>query len=170
MADAGSAIFNKKATEKLRSPDDLDKYVRVTNPSVWVVLAACVVLLAGLLAWGAFGSVSTSVSATGVCVKGDTFCFLPTDKATEISVGDAANVQGEKMTVASISPLPVSIDEAKSAVESDYLVSTLMQGDWAYIVSFDGDGDYDFAENVPLNVNITTERITPISLIFGGNS
>ena len=66
MANASSSIFNKKASEKLRNPDDLDKYLRVTNPSVWIVIAACVVLLLGLLAWGVFGTVSTSVKGIGV--------------------------------------------------------------------------------------------------------
>ena len=28
------ALFNKKATEKLNSPDDLDNYVRVARPGV----------------------------------------------------------------------------------------------------------------------------------------
>ena len=39
MADEQNSIFTKKASDKLRSPDDLNEYVRVTNPSVWVVLA-----------------------------------------------------------------------------------------------------------------------------------
>lgn len=65
MAQASPSIFNKRATERLRSPDDLEKYVQVTNPSVWVVLGACIALLAGLLAWGIFGTVSTNVSAQG---------------------------------------------------------------------------------------------------------
>ena len=32
MAEQTRTIFNQRAAEKLRSPDDLDKYVRVTNP------------------------------------------------------------------------------------------------------------------------------------------
>jgi hypothetical protein len=56
VAEADNSIFTKKATDKLRSPDDLDEYVRVTNPSVWVVLAACIVLLVGLFAWAVFGT------------------------------------------------------------------------------------------------------------------
>ena len=37
MPDAkpSMSIFNLKASEKLRNPDDLDKYIRVTKPSVW---------------------------------------------------------------------------------------------------------------------------------------
>ena len=167
MADAGSLIFNKKASEKLRSPDDLDKYVRVTNPSVWVVLAACVVLLAGLLAWGLLGTVSTSVSTTGVCVKGQAMCFLTADEAAKVNEGDAANVGGERMTVSTISDVPISRDEAKNLLSSDYLVSSLIDGDWAYVVHFEDDTS-DLREAVPLTVNITVERIAPISLVFGG--
>ena len=56
MADDKSSIFTEKAQDKLRSPDDLDEYVRVTNPSIWVVLAACAVLLVSLFAWGLLGT------------------------------------------------------------------------------------------------------------------
>ena len=170
MADAQSSIFNKKATEKLRSPDDLDKYVRVTNPSVWVVMAACVVLLAGLLAWGVFGTVATSVSATGVHVDDDVICFLPAEKAAKVHVGDTAYVDGKLLEVESLSALPVSRDEAKEIVASDYLLSALFEGDWVYIVNFSGDEGREFGENVPLSVSITTERIAPISLIFGNDA
>lgn len=41
MANETSGLFTEKVAKKLRSPDDLDEYVRVTNPSIWVVLAAC---------------------------------------------------------------------------------------------------------------------------------
>ena len=51
MANDRNNRFREKASKKLRSPDDLDEYVRVTNPSVWVVLAACATLMIGLFAW-----------------------------------------------------------------------------------------------------------------------
>ena len=169
MADVENSIFNKKAAEKLRSPDDLDKFLRVTNPSVWVVLAACVALLAGLLAWGALGAVTTSVSTTGVAVDGKAMCFLAAEDAAKVHVGDIANVGGEKMTVAKVAAVPVSKDEAGKILVSDYLVHSLVKGDWAYQVTFDGDAS-DLANGVPLTVTITVERIAPISLILGGNA
>ena len=165
MADAANSIFNQRATEKLRSPDDLDKYVRVTNPSVWVVLAACIALLAGLLTWGVFGSVTTSVPATGVLVDGQVMCFLKADDTAKVNAGDAANVDGERMTVKEITSVPLSRDEAGKILKSDYLVNDLMNGDWAYRVVFDGDTS-DLTSGVPLHVSITTERIAPISLVL----
>ena len=165
MADAASSIFNKKATEKLRSPDDLDKYVRVTNPSVWVVLVACIALIAGLLAWGIFGSVTTSVSATGTVISGEAKCFLMADDASRVAVGDDANFGGENMKVSGVTRVPISAGESKDILKSDYLVSALVKGDWVYVVSFEGDLS-NLDQEIPLPVHITTERMAPISLIL----
>ena len=166
MADETNSIFTEKATDRLRSPDDLDEYVRVTNPSVWVVLGACAVLMIGLFAWGFLGTAETSVGAVGTYVKGEVVCFLPAEKAANIHAGDVTTVDSKLMKVASISAVPVSRDEAREIVGGDYLASTLVGGDWTYVVRFDGDGEPGFTEGVPLSVTITTERIAPISLIF----
>ena len=170
MAEAAGSIFNEKAAEKLRSPDDLDKYVRVTNPSAWAIVGACAALLLGLLAWGVFGAVTTSVSATGAFVDGVAMCFLPAEDAAKVHVGDAANVAGEQMSVSEVSAVPLSLSEAHEELGSDYLASALVSGDWAYQIAFSGDGDYSFASGVPLAVTITVERVSPISLVLGSAS
>lgn len=169
MADIESNIFNKKATEKLRSPDDLDKFVRVTNPSVWVILAAFVALLVGLLAWGVFGSVTTSVTATGVVVNDEAMCFISMDQAAKVDEGDDANVGGERMTVSKVAAVPLSRNEAGKFLPGDYLASSLVKDDWSYQVVFEGDTS-ELTEGVPLTVSITVERVAPISLILGGNA
>jgi len=50
-------IFRKAAIDRVASPEQLTDYIRVSSPSVWAVLAACVILLAALLVWGFFGQV-----------------------------------------------------------------------------------------------------------------
>jgi len=167
MADIGSSIFNKKATEKLRNPDDLNKYVQVTNPGIWVVLIACIALLLGFLAWGMFGSVTTSVSGTGVCVDGRAMCFLQAEDAAKVHAGDIANVGGQRMEVDEVAAVPFSRDEVDRVLLSDYLVSTLVKGDWGYQVTFKGDTS-NLTSGVPLPVSITTEYIAPMKLILGG--
>ena len=52
-----NGIFQEKSMERVSSPEALNDYIRVTTPSVWIVLAAVVVLLAGMLAWSIFGTV-----------------------------------------------------------------------------------------------------------------
>ena len=48
-------IFRKKILDRIKSPDDLKDYVRITHPGVWLLLIAVIVLLAGACIWGAFG-------------------------------------------------------------------------------------------------------------------
>ena len=168
MADETKVMFNQRAAEKLRNPEDLDKYVRVTNPGVWMVLLACSALLVGLLAWGVFGSVTTSVSTTGTSVDGRVICLLSADELARIDVGDVANVAGQTMTVSSIAKIPVSFGEAAEILKSDYLAATLMADEWAYPVEFYGDAS-KLDTGIPLAIYITTERFAPISLILGGN-
>jgi len=50
-------IYREKAVQRVNRPEDLNDYVRVTTPSVWIVLIAVLLLLAGILAWTIFGSV-----------------------------------------------------------------------------------------------------------------
>ena len=53
----GAELFRKKSIEKVSTPEQLNDYIRVTTPSVWVVLIATALLLAGMLVWGVFGSI-----------------------------------------------------------------------------------------------------------------
>ena len=50
-----NSIFRKKSIDKVSSPEKLDDYIRVTTPSVWITLAAIVILLVGIIVWGFFG-------------------------------------------------------------------------------------------------------------------
>lgn len=47
-------IFRKKSVDKMSSPEQLNDYIKVTNPGVWMVLAAIAVLLAGVCVWGKY--------------------------------------------------------------------------------------------------------------------
>ena len=51
------SIFRQKSIDRVSSPEQLNDYIRVTTPSVWIVLIALVVLLVGMLAWSVLGSV-----------------------------------------------------------------------------------------------------------------
>ena len=53
------SIFRQKSMDRISSPEDLNDYIRVTNPSVWVVLLALVLLLIGMLSWSILGTVET---------------------------------------------------------------------------------------------------------------
>ena len=40
-----SQLFRKSSIDRVSSPEQLNSYIRVSNPGVWLVLAAVVLLL-----------------------------------------------------------------------------------------------------------------------------
>ena len=44
-------IFRKNSLERLSSPDKLNEYIRVSRPSVWIILGAIIVLIAAVAFW-----------------------------------------------------------------------------------------------------------------------
>ena len=44
-------VFRKKSLEQISSPEQLNDYLRVTNPAVWLLLTAVILLLVGVLIW-----------------------------------------------------------------------------------------------------------------------
>ncbi len=53
----GKSIFRKKSLERVTSPEQLNDYIRVTTPSVWIILAATLILIIGTLVWAVFGKI-----------------------------------------------------------------------------------------------------------------
>lgn len=72
-----SSLFREKSLERVSSPDQMDDYVRVIMPSVWLALLAVAILVVGIIAWSAFGSVpaengeSTTVPVLPVSINND---------------------------------------------------------------------------------------------------
>ena len=57
------SIFRQKNIDRINSPESLNDYVKVTNPSVWIVLIGVVVLIIGAIVFGTVGKVDTNVIA-----------------------------------------------------------------------------------------------------------
>ena len=64
-----SNIFRKQTVDRIKSPEDLTDYLKVTNPGIWFTLAAVIVLLAGLIVWASVGKLETKVGATAAQVS-----------------------------------------------------------------------------------------------------
>ena len=43
------SVFRKKSVDRVNSPEQLNSYIHVTGPSVWLILAGVAVLLIGFL-------------------------------------------------------------------------------------------------------------------------
>ena len=44
-------IFRQKALERISSPEQLHDFIQVARPSIWLLLAAIIILLFGAAVW-----------------------------------------------------------------------------------------------------------------------
>ena len=96
-------IFREKSLERLSSPEELNDYLHVTNPAIWVVLAAVILLLSGLLIWSSFTSIESSAFGTAVAEKGVlTITFEDEKKEQNIKPGMEATVGDIQAEISSV--------------------------------------------------------------------
>ena len=56
-------LFREKSLERISSPEELNDYLRVSTPNLWLTLVAVIVLLVGLLVWASVGKLETTIDA-----------------------------------------------------------------------------------------------------------
>ena len=89
-------LFRQKSMEKITSPEQMNDYIRVSNPGIWMVLAAVIVLLAGVCVWGVFGRLDTSLQTGGVCQNGRLIVYISEKDFSDISEKAIISVNGNE--------------------------------------------------------------------------
>ena len=137
----GEEIFRKKSIDRIKSPEALDDYVRVSNPGVWLLLAAVIALLVGAFIWSAFGRIDSVVPGKAIVIDGKVICYIDEERADEIELG-----------------MPVKIGESSGIVRNIDTYSD-REDTCRIIAEVDvPDGQYE--------AEIVTESISPMSFIF----
>lgn len=152
-------LFRKKSIERVSSPEQLDAYIRVANPSIWMVLIAIVVLLVGVCAWGILGHLDTAVNAVAVCENGTVTLYVKDEDGKRAQTGAQVQIGEDAASVTAISPMPIKAE----AVLRDYVrhVGGFGAEDWAYAVQADAqlpDGVY--------SAKIIVESVSPMSFVM----
>ena len=152
-------IFRKKSVEKMSSPEQLNDYVKVTNPGVWMALAAIALLLIGICVWGVFGKLETKLTVAAESLDGHTVLYVKESDVEDIKESMSVSIGDGVYTVVSISSEPIAVTDAIS----EYARHTdgLSLGEWVYIVQIDGnmpDGAY--------RAQIVTDSVSPLYFVF----
>ena len=154
-------IFRKKSVEKVSSPEQLNDYIRISNPSVWMTLAAIIILLAGVCVWGVLGRLETKVSAAALAESGSVVCYVKEADAEKVEGGMTVRIGENEFTVQSVSAAPVAVEQGGKFSEYLLYVGGLQVGEWVYEVVLDGslaDGVY--------GAEIVVDSVSPLSFVF----
>jgi hypothetical protein len=173
----------RPAGKRIASADELDRYIKVTNPSAWAVIAAALLLVAGVVFWAIVAVVPVTVETTGVLLqdaatgKDVVYCWV--DKATSKRIASTdlvAFVDGVQAKDATMRDMPQSASEVVKALGTDFYADSIDLDDWNYQVKIDpgeipehtsftvetADGK---AYLVP--VTIVTSETHPINIVLG---
>jgi hypothetical protein len=155
-------VFRKSAMERISSPEQLNDYIRVTNPSVFIILIAAALLLGGFLAWSWSGALTDTIQVN-VLVRGDAaVCYVDEAAAARLKPGMPARLGEADGAVAGVSALPLSASALGEELSDEYILSKLAAGQWNYAVDIDVSGLPDGV----YAARITLERIRPISFLW----
>ena len=102
MAEEKKSVYREKTLERISTPDQLTDYLKVTNPGIWVILAAVIILLAGIFVWSCTGVLETKAEAK-VIVKNEVaeVAIIAISDVKQLSEGDELRVAGESYSIAS---------------------------------------------------------------------
>ena len=159
IQDMNKQIFRKKSIDRMSSPEQLNDYIKVTNPGVWMALAAIVILLVGVCVWGVFGTLETKLSVAAVSQDGQTVLYVKEDNVASVRENMNVYIGGEVYKVTSVSAQPVTVTEGIS--EYARHTGELSIGEWVYVVHIDGnmpDGVY--------KAQVVVDSVSPLYFVF----
>ncbi len=152
-------IFRKKSIERVSSPEQLNDYIRVSNPGIWIVLIAVIVLLAGVCVWGIFGRLETTLETVAVADENGITVYIKETDRESVLAGQSLTVNGVEYTLPALSAQPIAAD----ASLGDYALhlGSLQVGEWVYAVTLP-----ERIESGIYKAVIVTDSVSPMSFVF----
>ena len=124
------SLFRKSSMECISSPEQLTDYLRVTSPAVWIVMAAIILLLVGMLIWGSTAHIDSYAAGTAQVQDGRMIVVFDDSEL-------AANVKaGMSVTVGETSSLIDSVGSTESGALFASAGTTLADGSYPARVIF----------------------------------
>lgn len=152
-------LFRKKSIEKVSSPEQLNEYIRVSNPGVWMILAAIVILLAGVCVWGVLGNLDTTVTTVAVVENSEMTVYVKESDIEQIKDGMKVMIGNKEFKITDIAAHPVAVGD--DFPEYALHVGNLQKGEWVYSVAVSGEFD-----NGIHSADIVIESISPMSFVI----
>lgn len=153
------SIFSKESLDRISSPEQLNDYVKVATPGMWMILGSIIVLLIGAIVWGIFGKMDSQVNSCVIAKDGQVICYVSESEISDISVGQEVEINGEQYQVTKIASIPVQVKDNFTDYEKH--IGGFIDGEWVYEVYTDA----NLADGV-WEASIVTESISAISFIM----
>lgn len=149
-----------KKFKKVNSPDQLNQYIRLSNPGVWILLLAIVVLLVGVCIWGYFGKIDTKIKTVVISDNYTSYLYVKEEDMAKIKNGMQVELNNNEnvFEIADIEETPEKVTDDMD--EYARHLGNFQVGEWVYKCRLNKnvkEGTY--------SANIIIESIAPMTFI-----
>lgn len=156
-------LFRKASLDRVSSPEQLNDYIRVSNPSVWLILGAVAALIIAVFVWAIWGDLPTKTAVRGRAEGGVVTCYLPAEGAAGITSDKTVEYGDITGRVISVGTRALAYDDVSEALGGDeYALYMLGVGEWNVPVTMEIEG----APDGIIDVSVITDTISPIDFLL----
>lgn len=161
-------IFRKKSLERIASPDKLDDYLKVSSPSIWLILLALVLAVIAAGAWCFFGKMPTTMAGVGIQSGTETLCFIPAEEGFSAQKGmqvQFTSGETDKPVLGKIEEIsePIPAGEAVGNAGAAWLS---LPAEWVCVVTVRLESETQ-RDGTVYDTQIILDERRPIDLLFG---
>ena len=153
------SLFREKSLDRLSSPEDLNKYMRVVSPAVWMAVVAVVLVVFSAIVWGTVWHVESTVPCLAVGANGEGAIYVSERYAPSVQPGQTIRVGESEYVLGEIGAEPVPAEETLS--EYALSVGGFSEGEFVYRVGADG-----FSQTGSFGGEIVTESVSALSFLW----
>ena len=149
-------VFREKSLKRISSPEQLNDYIRVSNPSLWLVVGALSIMLIAAFIWSISGNITSKVDATGVFQDIDrkpgietVVCFVGVDDSQKLTKGMEVRLYNKYKSsnehiigkVSRVSGVPVKQEDILSDFSNEFIAKSILETGYgvAVLVSLEKD-------------------------------
>jgi len=150
-----------KKFKKVNSPEQLNQYIRLSNPGVWILLLAIVVLLVGVCIWGYFGKIDTKIKTVVISDNYTSYLYVKEEDMAKIKNGMQVELNNNEniFEIADIEETPEKVTDDMD--EYARHLGNFQVGEWVYKCRLNKsvkEGTY--------SANVVIESIAPMTFII----
>lgn len=158
-------LFRKESMDSVSSPEELNNYIKVVNPGIWLVTGAIFVFIIAVFIWSVIGTADIVVDAGGYSDGKNIYCYLTKDEANPIVKGMKVKIGGKiSGRVTEVNEMPDNYKEMSEKLGGEKIAHALdiSDDDWKYLVVIEsGDSKQGIKD-----IQIITKRVSPINYIL----
>ncbi len=156
-------LFRQKSLDKISSPEQLNDYITVTNPGVWMLLTSIVLVLFGAIVWGTFGKLETRIRVPAIVDDSGAVLYVEADDILKIQGDQKVDINGIEGSVVSYGNKGNKASDVLGDIalsESGYSESDIL---------YDVYADIDIQNGIYM-AEIVIDSVSPISFLINNKA